>query len=287
MGIKSCEKSNISVIIPAFNRAHTLPLPIESLINQSNKNWELIIIDDGSIDNTKSVIQEYIKDDRIKYFYQEHQGVSAARNFGVTKACGDYIIFLDSDDNFEINLIDQLHKQQFFKYDIICWEVLRISEKGSKIGKPIRLDGLYNYIFANFLAGCICYKKDVFVRAGGYDPQISFGENYELGIRIGWMNNLRFKNINFPFLNYNLKTSQRSSNSIENRISSYVYQLNKHKLLYSENIRAKAKMEYLIGFVFEEGNFYEKAIAYYKKSWCSFPLNIKPLLKILYFKIFY
>lgn len=280
------EKLGISIIIPSFNRAHTLPLAIESLINQTNQNWQLIIIDDGSSDETKSIIQKYIQDKRILYFYQNHQGVSAARNFGVTKALGDYVIFLDSDDNFERNLIEQLYKHEFFSYDFICWEVLRISEKGSDIRKPVHLGGLYNNIYANFLAGCICYKKEIFLRAGGFDPQISFGENYELGIRISWLRNTKFKIINYPFLNYNISISDRRSNNVENRISSYIYQLNKHKLLYSENVRAKSNMQYLIGFVLEENNSYKRAIAYYKKSWFSFPLYFKPLLKILYFKFF-
>lgn len=275
----------ISVIIPTFNRAHTLHLSIESLLNQTSANWELIIIDDGSTDGTINLVNKYLQDNRFKYYFQKHQGVSTARNYGASKAEGDYIIFLDSDDTFTPNLIHQLNTYQIVKYDIIFWEVIRISEKNSIIDKPVKLGKIYNKITANFLAGCVCYKKEIFLLAGGYDPNISFGENYELGIRISWLDNLKIKIIDFPFLKYNIKPKGRTSNTIENRLSSYIYQMEKHKLLYSKNNRARSKMHYLIGFVLEKNKSYSEALNSYKESWLAYPLNIKPLLKILYFKI--
>ena len=282
MNVENGDEFKISVIIPTFNRAHTLGSSIESILNQTSDKWELIIIDDGSTDGTPNLMNQYLVDQRIKYYYQQHQGVSTARNFGVLNAQGDYIIFLDSDDTFTPNLIDQLYSCQIFKYDVIFWEVMRVTEKVTKIGKPVKLGNIYNKLTANFLAGCVCYNKDVFLKAGGFDPKITFGENYELGIRISWLSNLKIKIIDYPFLIYNIKTHGRTSNSIENRLNSYVYQLKKHDLLYSQNIRARAEMHYLMGFVLEKNKSYSEAIISYKKSWLAYPLNIKPLLKILY-----
>ncbi len=90
-----------SIIIPTYNRAHTLPRAIESLLHQSCQNWELIIIDDGSNDNTSQLIKKYLVNQKIKYYkYTKNRGVLYARNFGVSKIspASDYIIFLDSDD---------------------------------------------------------------------------------------------------------------------------------------------------------------------------------------------
>lgn len=88
----------VSIIIPTYNRANCIRETITSVLNQTYQNFEIIIIDDGSIDNTKEIIQAFL-DERIKYIYQEHNGLPAsARNKGLKLAKGEYIAFLDSDD---------------------------------------------------------------------------------------------------------------------------------------------------------------------------------------------
>ncbi len=88
-----------SVIIPTYNRASFICKAIESVINQTFQEWELVIVDDGSKDNTKEVVERY-KDERIIYVYQENKERSAARNKGIELSRGDYICFLDSDDYY-------------------------------------------------------------------------------------------------------------------------------------------------------------------------------------------
>ena len=93
-----------SIILPTYNRSKTIDKTIESVINQTYKHWELIIIDDGSTDNTKEIITNYkTNDKRIKYLYQQNKERSAARNNGIVNANGDYICFIDSDDYFMKN----------------------------------------------------------------------------------------------------------------------------------------------------------------------------------------
>lgn len=90
---------SISVIIPAYNSAHFLSDTLESVINQTYTQWECIIIDDGSTDNTKEVALIYCeRDKRIKYIFKTNGGLSSARNEGLRLATGDYIQFLDADD---------------------------------------------------------------------------------------------------------------------------------------------------------------------------------------------
>ena len=89
-------KGLVSVIIPTFNRAERCKRAVESVVNQSYANLEILVIDDGSIDNTKEVVEGI--DERLRYIYQENAGVSAARNMGIKNAKGEYIAFLDSDD---------------------------------------------------------------------------------------------------------------------------------------------------------------------------------------------
>lgn len=87
----------VSVITPTFNRAHTLQRAIDSVLAQTYQNWELIIIDDGSTDNTKQLV-EAVADKRVTYLYKENGGPSKARNYGIQHSAGKWIMYLDSDD---------------------------------------------------------------------------------------------------------------------------------------------------------------------------------------------
>jgi len=91
------EGPKVSIIIPTFNRQHMLKDAISSVLAQTYKNFEIIIVDDGSTDDTKDVVKAF-GDYRIKYIWQENAGVSSARNHGVRLSQGEYIAFLDSDD---------------------------------------------------------------------------------------------------------------------------------------------------------------------------------------------
>src|SRR5690606_33090966 len=86
-----------SIIIPTYNRGRILAKTVSTALSQSYRNFEVIIVDDGSTDDTRSVV-ESIKDDRVRYFPKVNEERGAARNFGVQKATGDYVCFLDSDD---------------------------------------------------------------------------------------------------------------------------------------------------------------------------------------------
>ena len=93
-----------SIILPTYNRAQLLPRAVNSVLEQTYSNWELIIVDDGSTDNTKNVVEKFLsKDQRIKFIsYRENRGVNFARNRGIERSTGDVITFLDSDDKFFI-----------------------------------------------------------------------------------------------------------------------------------------------------------------------------------------
>ena len=87
--------SRLSVIIPSYNRAAFLPEAIESLLSQTYPEFEIVVVDDGSTDETKEVCDRY---PTVQYIYQNNQGVSAARNTGIRASKGEYLLFLDSDD---------------------------------------------------------------------------------------------------------------------------------------------------------------------------------------------
>lgn len=99
----------VSVVIPFYNSEKTLDRCIQSVVLQEYSNLDIILIDDGSTDESEKICQKYlIKEYRIRYFYQENQGVSSARNYGIDVAKGDYILFIDSDDYIDSNMISEL-----------------------------------------------------------------------------------------------------------------------------------------------------------------------------------
>lgn len=101
----------ISVIVPIYNVENELDRCLDSIINQTYQNLEIILVNDGSTDNSKSICDEYLKkDNRIIYIEQKNQGLSAARNTGILKAKGDYYIFIDSDDYINLNFVLELYK---------------------------------------------------------------------------------------------------------------------------------------------------------------------------------
>lgn len=141
-----------SIIIPTYNRADKLNIPIKSLLNQQFKNWELIIIDDGSTDDTNILIQAY-SSNKIHYFYQQHQGRSAARNLGISKARGTYICFQDSDDEYLPNHLQTLYEAilqndtyKVFRTGMLIYENGKLSKKSNIIG----IKGWNAYPFENF-----------------------------------------------------------------------------------------------------------------------------------------
>lgn len=99
----------ISVIIPVYNTEQFLPVCLDSVIGQTYKNLEIIIINDGSVDNSMDICEQYaLHDQRIKIISQSNRGLSAARNTGIDNACGEYIIFVDSDDYISLDTIEML-----------------------------------------------------------------------------------------------------------------------------------------------------------------------------------
>ena len=104
-------QSKISVIVPVYNAEQYLRECLESLVNQTLEDLEIICVNDGSTDSSPKILEEYAsKDSRIKIFHQENQGVSAARNLGISKVQGEYLVFVDSDDWIELNALEILYK---------------------------------------------------------------------------------------------------------------------------------------------------------------------------------
>ena len=179
----------ISVIIPTFNRRKTLRRAIESVRNQSLSPFEILIIDDGSNDGTKEWVKESFQD--IKYIYQNNQGVSSARNKGIKYAYGDWIAFLDSDDEWlpsklyeQVKAIGSNPEIKFFHTNEI-W--IRNEVRVNQMKKHKKHGG---YIFEKCLDICrvspssVLIKKEIFDDIGTFDESLRVCEDYDLWLRI-------------------------------------------------------------------------------------------------------
>ncbi len=185
----STSKPLVSIIMPVYNGADYIGQAIESVLAQEYPNFELVIIDDGSTDNTKEVILRY-NDERIRYLYQENKGVSSARNLAINKAKGQYIMPLDADDMMTPDFIAK-HLAEFEKHpdvDLVYCDVLLIDGNGNQIrimNKPEYQDRRYlirdllraGHPVVPFRLGI---RRSVFDKIGFYDEDLLIGEDYDM-----------------------------------------------------------------------------------------------------------
>ena len=181
---KTCSPSTtpcISVILPTFERARLLPRSIRSVLAQTFTDWELVVVDDGSTDNTAQVVQDWCrKTSRIRYLHQDNRGVGAARNLGIQHARGCYIACLDSDDEYlPKHLETRLNLLRRHRLDLVQGGV-RVMGKDWTVDffNPQRLVRLSDCVIGGTLFG----KRDVFVALGGFGD-LNYGEDLDLWTR--------------------------------------------------------------------------------------------------------
>lgn len=138
----------ISIITPTYNCERFIGETIESVLKQTYKNWEMIIVDDCSTDNTYEVVKKYADNDsRIKYYLlEENSGAAVARTKAMQLATGDYMAFLDSDDLWISNKLEcQLKFMKENNYNFTCTEYEQIDENGKSLNKVIKVKNKTNY----------------------------------------------------------------------------------------------------------------------------------------------
>lgn len=169
----------VSVIIPTYNASSFIIETIQSVLNQSYSHIEVVVINDGSTDNTTNVL-ESIKDNRLRIFNRSNHGVSASRNFGLQNANGDYVVFFDSDDlmpeNFIKSRIGFLKDNPFFSF-VTSW-VQKIDENGIKNDEFLRsaCNDLQNEILLYHSDIITCPSGYMFVKSDLLDNNLKFDE---------------------------------------------------------------------------------------------------------------
>lgn len=181
---------SISIIIPTYNRLGMVARAVDSVLNQSFKNFELVVVDDGSTDATEKFIGA-CKDSRLKYFKTEHRGVAHARNFGVRQSSHDWICFLDSDDVWRRHKLSEQIRFHSQNPDVLVSQTddvwIRNSRRVNKMKKhEFRAGNLFRESLKICLICCssVMIKKSLFADAGGFDESLPTCEDYDLWLRI-------------------------------------------------------------------------------------------------------
>lgn len=227
-------KPFFSIIIPSYNRASIIRKTIESALNQSFKNIEIIVVDDGSTDNTRDVVSS-INDNRIKYVYQDNAERCVARNNGASYAQGEYLLFLDSDDSYETNhlkgLFDFIEKQNHKEILIVCHcRYHIINQEGEHIEYPTHkkiIEGQeFEYVlFIPLITSRICLHRKIFEEFQ-FDTHINISEDQILWISIA----TKYKIVQYEQYTVNYTIHENNSVSLKN--NPYIQRLSSLKRLF-------------------------------------------------------
>lgn len=205
----------VSIIIPVYNSEKFIRETILSVLSQNYHDYEIIVVDDGSIDNSSSILHSF--GDKIKYFYQENQGLSCSRNFALHQAQGEFIAFLDQDDLW---LPDKLRMQVSFleshkEAAMVFTDSHIINEKGIIQGRLFRglnipqghiFEQLFLFDFIPLLS--VLIRKTIFEQVGEFAPHLGIAEDYDLFLRVSKKYPVYL--INFPLAKYRIHSSNAS-----------------------------------------------------------------------------
>jgi len=185
----------VSVIIPTYNRAHLIDRAIQSVLAQTYQDFEVIVVDDGSTDNTEEVVLSFGSEKMLYIRHDKNRGVGAARNTGIRVARGEYIAFQDSDDEWYPNRLDEISGIMEDRKDIdFIFSYGKVIKNGDIIGdvgrapwaNDLSKEELVVRLFSgNFIAlQAVVVKKEKILEVGGFDERLPSAEDYELWLRL-------------------------------------------------------------------------------------------------------
>jgi glycosyltransferase involved in cell wall biosynthesis len=219
----------ISVVLPVFNGEKFLSKSIESVLNQTHQNIELIIVNDNSNDNTLNIASQYAeKDSRVKIINNPvNKKLPASLNIGHNVAKGDFITWTSDDNFYETNtlkiLLDHLLEKNA---EVVYSNFTLIDDKDQKI-REVTLSGIENLIFGNVISCCFMYRREVYQRNNGYNEAYFLIEDYDFWLRAALHS--KFYHINRSLYNY-----RKHEESLTNQITVD----SEKNILWKKNLKA-------------------------------------------------
>lgn len=233
-----------SIIIPTYNRAHLISRAIDSVLRQTLSTWELIIVDDGSTDNTYEVLQRYLSDPRIKYFKKANSGAAESRNFGVNKTTQRYITFLDSDDEAEPSWLEKMMEAALNNdAAVVCCGLSKFDNEGREVGiaMPYNMAPMFDNAEGRFTnGGVFLMLREIFIEIGGFDVELRSGQHTELSMRLVpylKKHNLKIFNIFEPLIKVHVHEGPRIRYNADALYLGTTRTLAKHEELFMRDRR--------------------------------------------------
>jgi len=276
----------VSVIIPTYNRAHVLARSIQSVLNQTFQDFELIIVDDGSTDDTESLVNRF-SSKKIKYVrHQKNQGGSPARNTGIRLAKGDYIAFLDDDDEW---MPEKLERQM----EVICkappevgvlYTKFRQYDRFGDYVPQRRLAKKEGNLFKQLLGECFLglgttlIRKECFDKVGLFNENILYARDWDLLLRIS--QHYQFLYIDEPLAIVHEQPEgirlkhERNFADIQRIFETYFPQIKQDRKLLAKYYYRLAHLSYILGRI-GQGRYY------YLKSLKAYPVDIVVIIAFL------
>jgi glycosyltransferase involved in cell wall biosynthesis len=256
----------VSIVLPTYNGKDFLKKSIDSCLNQTYQNIELIIVNDCSIDSTEEIILSYT-DSRIKYIKNEtNLKLPKSLNIGFQNASGDYLTWTSDDNYFDENAIAKMVLAlEELKVDLVCAPYFTIDNNEVVTGERT-VGKQSDVLIENVVKACFLYKKEVHQKLNGYDPSLFLVEDYDFWIRAS------FENFKFHQLNEKLYYYRFHDNSLtvtrRNDISNALYHLlQAHEALFREkNKKEFLKAELYLKLANLASLNSENALKYFKKA---------------------
>jgi len=281
----------ISVVITTYNRENLVVRALKSVLIQTFKDFEVLVVDDGSTDNTRQVIQEIQKEDkRVVYVYQENKGWPSALNTGLSNAQGRYIAFLDSDDEW---LPEKLEKQvkvleELKNVGLVSCCAFRIFPDGTKKLYKTPYLGIFKKTkwklfwekWGIISLSTVMVRKEVIEKVGFFDEKIKTGADIDFYLRC-------IKKFDFYFIHEPLISYYESEESLSKKyfwkkwIPEYEYMLEKYREDFEECKKAKSRFLRNLGTCYVLNGDLNKAKKYLSEAILNNPINIR-----LYFQFF-
>ena len=226
----------ISIVIPCYNDAQYIEEAVLSALNQTYSNVEIIVVDDGSDSETKTVLKR-IEPKITKLITQKNQGQSVARNVGIQESKGKYIVTLDSDDFFETTFCEKAMKviTEDPEVKIVSCYTFLLFEDGSNSVFETVGGSLKNFLCKNGALGSALFKKEDWAKCGGFDETMRQGvEDWEFYIRV-LKNGGIAQIIKEPLYNYRKRSNTTTERAHSEKYELYRYIYIKHQDLYKAN----------------------------------------------------
>lgn len=270
-----------SVIIATYNRASLLPRALESVLRQSYRDFEIVVVDDGSVDNTAAVVSRY-SDSRIRYLKQRNAGLSAARNSGVAISSGLYTTVLDDDDEALPNWLEEFNNAlQQHGCAVVCCGANRVDSLGHSIESigPKQLGPAFENQRGLFMAGTFAVRRDTFDAVGGFAEKLFCSHQTELALRLVPFcvsKGLTIHSIDTPLIRiYQRNAVKRERNHPERLFNSVTYIIDHHKRQLRRSPKMLSDYFGIAGVAAARTGNYKTAKRFFQQAIQAYPCNWK------------